>query len=213
MCKDVWLSLGCSLSNFSSCAHSSGCVFIALVGPSPAIPSLSLKTLSLKVFFVKVLSLMLPPLSRFCAKETPYLSLSKSFKVSQSPPMSQESRVGRNSIKRTENDKCVCVWKVSLVYCIVHFDKSFCRISSFFSYISIKPWFHTTRTSTEQDSIFSSNPSSLNLFCVQVASLTTVLRTRLCLEKRSSCVFHRNCLRAQNYPNRGWSIILKKCLI
>ena len=94
---------------FSSCAHSSGFVFIALVGPSPAIPSLSLKTLSLKVFFVKVLSLMLPPLSRFCAKETPYLSLSKSFKVSQSPPMSQESRVGRNSIKRTENDKCVCV--------------------------------------------------------------------------------------------------------
>lgn len=199
---------------FSSCAHSSGFVFIALVGPSPAIPSLSLKTLSLKVFFVKVLSLMLPPLSRFCAKETPYLSLSKSFKVSQSPPMSQESRVGRNSIKRTENDKCVCVYEKSH-WCIALFIliKSFCRISSFFSYISIKPWFHTTRTSTEQDSIFSSNPSSLNLFCVQVASLTTVLRTRLCLEKRSSCVFHRNCLRAQNYPNRGWSIILKKCLI
>ena len=135
---------------FSSCAHSSGFVFIALVGPSPAIPSLSVKTLSLKVFFVKVLSLMLPPLSRFCAKETPYLSLSKSFKVSQSPPMSQESRVGRNSIKRTENDKCVCVYEKSH-WCIALFIliKSFCRISSFFSYISIKPWFHTTRTSTE----------------------------------------------------------------
>lgn len=131
---------------FSSCAHSSGCVFIALVGPSPAIPSLSLKTLSLKVFFVKVLSLMLPPLSRFCAKETPYLSLSKSFKVSQSPPMSQESRVGRNSIKRTENDKCVCVWKVSLVYCIVHFDKIFLQ-NQFILFVHI----HQTMVSHDQD--------------------------------------------------------------
>lgn len=131
---------------FSSCAHSSGFVFIALVGPSPAIPSLSLKTLSLKVFFVKVLSLMLPPLSRFCAKETPYLSLSKSFKVSQSPPMSQESRVGRNSIKRTENDKCVCVWKVSLVYCIVHFDKIFLQ-NQFILLVHI----HQTMVSHDQD--------------------------------------------------------------
>lgn len=108
--------------------------------------SLSLKTLSLKVFFVKVLSLMLPPLSRFCAKETPYLSLSKSFKVSQSPPMSQESRVGRNSIKRTENDKCVCVWKVSLVYCIVHFDKIFLQ-NQFILLVHI----HQTMVSHDQD--------------------------------------------------------------
>ena len=95
MCKDVWPNLGCSLLNYVQ-LPSQLRVTISLSF------SLSLKTLSLSRF-----SLSRSSLSRFCAKETPYLSLSKSLKVSQSPPMSQESRVGIISTKRTENDNCV----------------------------------------------------------------------------------------------------------